>query len=272
MDSLLATRLAALRERMRRVLLRAGRTEAGLRLVAVTKYYSAEVALAATRAGLLDLGESRAQELMPKAARLSAQGARPNWHFLGHLQRNKVRQVLQVATWIHSVDSLRLLEALDREATALRVRPRILLELQSPSPLGSERTGFLPSELTAAVAQAAACKSLILAGLMSMAPAPIASAGEVRSGSAPTPAALSGDQPVRDTANSQAVATAWFQNLAQWRERLPSSAFEGGKALLSMGMSSDFEAAIGCGADILRIGSLLFEGLEADQDQGSKLP
>src|SRR5437870_2943153 len=102
-------RLAEIRQRIVTVCDRAARDPASIRLVGITKYVTPEVATALHRAGLEDLGESRPQELWHKSA---AMPATVNWHLVGHLQRNKVEKSLPLVKLIHSVDSLRLLEAI----------------------------------------------------------------------------------------------------------------------------------------------------------------
>src|SRR5437764_4395935 len=112
----LAERLAALEERLIAACRRAGRSRGEVRLVAVTKTVGPEVAALLPGLGVADLGESRPQELWRKAAALPA-GVR--WHLVGHLQRNKVERTLPLCHRVHSVDSLRLLTALDDEAERL---------------------------------------------------------------------------------------------------------------------------------------------------------
>ena len=112
-QELLAERLQAVEDRLRAACRRAGRPRNAVTLVAVTKTVSAEVAALLPPLGVLDLGESRPQELWHKAAILPAS---VRWHLIGHLQRNKIEQTLPLCTLIHSVDSVRLLEAIDQEA------------------------------------------------------------------------------------------------------------------------------------------------------------
>src|SRR5262245_47436004 len=111
----LADRLAAVDERLRASCARAGRRREDVTLVAVTKTVSAAVAALLPEVGVLDLGENRPQELWAKAAALPA-GVR--WHLIGHLQRNKVERTLPLVHLIHSVDSLRLLQASEQAAEA----------------------------------------------------------------------------------------------------------------------------------------------------------
>src|SRR5687768_9088528 len=107
--SVLGERIASARARIAAACRRAGRDANGVTLVAVTKTVSSQVAAVAAELGLRDLGENRPQELWKKAAAVSG----VNWHLIGHLQRNKLDRTVPLVTLIHSVDSERLLEALD---------------------------------------------------------------------------------------------------------------------------------------------------------------
>lgn len=211
-------------------------------LVAVTKHVEPEVAALLARLeldarGACDLGESRVPEFERKVAHLKAAGLGATglrWHFLGHLQRNKARRVVRLAHVLHSVDSLRLLDTLGRLAAEEGRCPQLFLQVK----LTEEQTkgGLDPDELPAALS-AAAEHDLSLLGLMGMAPLE------------PDPAQR------RDRARTA------FRRLAALARKLPSEVFVDGRVRLSMGMSGDFEDALSEGADCVRIGSLLFEGL-----------
>ena len=109
-------RLAEIRERMAEACRQAGRSPADVRIIGVTKYGDVDAARAVLTAGCLDLGESRPQELWRKAEALAATEPAPRWHLIGHLQRNKVRRTLEVVHLIHTLDSQRLLAAINEEA------------------------------------------------------------------------------------------------------------------------------------------------------------
>ena len=182
-------------------------------------------------AGCTDLGESRPQELWHKAGELaSASGAHAiRWHLVGHLQRNKIRRTLPLVSLIHSVDSLRLLEAIDAEwqtLTASSNKPpkpvRILLEVNTSGE--AAKHGLAPDEVEPLLAAATRFPRVEICGLMTM-------------------AALEG---------GPAVAARNFATLRQLADRLRLKE-------RSMGMSGDFEAAIAEGATIVRIGSALWE-------------
>jgi uncharacterized pyridoxal phosphate-containing UPF0001 family protein len=113
----IADNLAMVRGQIAEAAARSGRAAGDVTLVAVTKYVSADMARRVAEAGCLDLGESRPQQLWEKFAALDGLSIR--WHLVGHLQRNKVRRTLPAVAMVHSVDSMRLLAAIDEEAGAL---------------------------------------------------------------------------------------------------------------------------------------------------------
>jgi pyridoxal phosphate enzyme (YggS family) len=218
----------------------ASRAPDAARLVAVTKSVTAEVAAALVELGQRDLGEARVDALERKAASLAARGLEPVWHLVGHLQRNKARRAVRVADAIHSVDSLELLRTLERVAGEEGRRPAVFLQVK----LTAEETkfGLAPEDLPACVESARGARALSLVGLMTMAPLPPGDGSEDAAG--------------------RAAARATFARLAALGHELPGDAFAGGRPLLSMGMSGDFELAVACGADLVRVGTALFAGLE----------
>jgi PLP dependent protein len=228
----IAENLAHVRTRIAAAAERSGRTSASVRLVAVTKYVSVETAAAVVSAGCHDLGESRPQELWAKAAALSASEVR--WHVVGHLQRNKVRRTLPLVHLVQSVDSERLLVAIDGEAAQLDRRVDVLIEVNISG--DAAKTGLAPAALEPLLERAASLDHVRVRGLMGM-------------------ASLEGDA---------GVARRDFAALRALRDRLTSRvAPAGALSELSMGMSSDFEVAIEEGSTIVRLGSILFEGVEA---------
>jgi PLP dependent protein len=217
---------------------RSGRPATAVKLVAVTKYVNADLAHQLAAAGCQDLGESRPQELWSKAealaeltnATVSADPIR--WHLIGHLQRNKVERTLPLVSLIHSGDSLRILEAIDRAVSAAQLRVPILIEVNiSGDPT---KHGFAPDEVEPNLSQITALSSLEFRGLMTMA----SREGDL-------------DQARRE-----------FCALRQLRDKLALAAPPNIRLTeLSMGMSGDFQIAIEEGATIVRVGSALFEGL-----------
>jgi PLP dependent protein len=241
----LESNLRALRGRIAQAASQARRRPEEVELVAVTKTVPAAQAEQLARLGQLDLGENRVQELWEKSRELADRGVAARWHFVGHLQRNKARRALQVAAVVHSVDSLDLLETLERIAAEEGRRPQVYLEVKlAPA---AARSGFDPSDVEAAVERARGLEHLELVGLMGMGPLPAC-------------------ETARDYERSRAA----FQRLRDLRERLPAEAFAAGRAKLSMGMSSDLEAAIAAGSDVVRVGSALFAGDSADESAPSR--
>lgn len=216
----IAERLIVLRQRVAAAAIAAGRPPGEVQLLAVSKTFAVEDVAEAYAAGQRLFGESRQQEAAPKISALPADIA---WHFIGSLQRNKARKILADFACIHSVDSLRLAEHLDRIAGELGKPAPVYLEVNVA---GEEsKGGFVPEDLLAAANDLAAFRNLEILGLMAIPP--------------------EGD------------SRRWFAVTRDLRDRLGTLS---GLPLpgLSMGMSGDFEEAIAEGATIVRVGSALF--------------
>lgn len=208
---------------------RVGRDPASVTLVAVTKSARPEWIQALVDIGQAELAENRPQQLIERATHIAGP---IQWHLIGHLQRNKARQILPLVSLIHSVDSLRLLTTLDQLAANLNLQPRVLLEVNVSGE--ASKDGFRADELLAAWDQVIACRHLRVEGLMTMAP-------------------LS-DRP--------ADARPPFAGLRELRDQLRTRSPDAVPLPhLSMGMSGDFEVAIEEGATLVRVGSALFEGM-----------
>jgi pyridoxal phosphate enzyme (YggS family) len=225
----LADRLAAVEQRLRSVCARSGRQREEVTLVAVTKTVSPEIAAALHALGVPDLAENRPQELWRKAAALPAS---VRWHLIGHLQRNKVERTLPLVRLIHSVDSPRLLQAIDAEAVRRGVTADVLLEVNASGE--ANKGGFPPADVPGLAPTLTALCHTRVCGLMAMA------------------AYEEDPQKTRPT----------FAGLRTLRDRLQT---ELGTAHtlseLSMGMTNDFEVAVEEGATLVRLGTILFEGL-----------
>ena len=178
--------------------------------------------------GVRDLGESRPQELWRKAAALPA----VRWHLIGHLQRNKIERTLPLVHCIHSVDSLRLLAALEEEAARTGRTVDVLLEVNASRE--ANKQGFAPEDLPGLAPALAALKRVRVTGLMTMA------------------AYEEDPERCRPT----------FVLLRELRDRLRTAVGSAQPLTeLSMGMTNDFEVAVEEGATLVRIGTALFEGL-----------
>ncbi len=219
-----------IRERVARAAEQSGRSASNVQLVAVTKYVDAELTAALLNAGADQLGESRPQQLWEKAKCPTLQEA--NWHMIGHLQRNKVRRTVPLVGLIHSVDSQRLMTAIDETARDAGMRSRVLLEVNTSG--DAAKHGLTADELQELASQLANFPHVDVRGLMTMA--------------------------ARDGGTT--VASRNFVALRELRDQLAVD-LPAGTTLneLSMGMSHDFEEAIREGATLVRIGSLLTEGL-----------
>lgn len=223
-------RLVEIRERVAEACRQSGRQAADVRIIGVTKYGDIDAAREVLAAGCLDLGESRPQELWRKAMALADTRPPPRWHLIGHLQRNKVRRTLEVVHLIHTLDSLRLLTALDDEA-ALRGRVcDALVEVNLAADPG--RTGVSPAQARQLVAMASRCRHVQIRGLMGMA-------------SMPEGGDISGH------------ARRQFAELRELRDHLQDDLPADTLTELSMGMSGDYVEAILEGATMVRIGSAL---------------
>ena len=193
-----------------------------VQLVAVSKFKPVEDILEAYQAGQRDFGENRPQELAAKAPALPAD---IRWHFIGHLQTNKVKMVVPYATMIHSVDSERLLAEIDKTARALGKRMDILLEVH----IANEQTkqGFLPEEAEALATRIDAYPGVRLRGVMGMA----------------------------TFTDDMAQVRREFRTLKALSERLSGIPY---CDQVSMGMSEDWPVAVEEGTTIVRIGTAIF--------------
>lgn len=198
-------------------------------LVAVSKFHPAEAVREAYVAGQRDFGESRAAELVEKAGMLPDD---IRWHFIGHLQTNKVRQVVGVASVIHSIDSVRVLRAVDAEAVRQGRRVKVLLQVH----VAREETkfGFLPDELAAALTPdvTGGLRGVEIAGVMGMA----------------------------TNTDDMARVEADFAALRRIFDSLACGVFAGDQRFntLSMGMSSDYPLAVAHGSTVVRVGTDIF--------------
>lgn len=241
--------LARVRMRVAESCRRSGRDPGEVRLVAVTKYVPPELISSLVELGATDIGESRVQQLVRRAELLgsdagglddSSSGEAPRWHMIGHLQRNKVKTLLRHARIIHSVDSTRLADEIQKQAEPLGGNVDVFIEVNVS---GEAAKGGVDAESAAALAEhVCGLRKIRLCGLMTMAP-------------------LSDDAE---------AARPHFARLRVLRDRLR----ECGAAAptceqLSMGMSADFCVAIEEGATLVRVGSLLFAGVPRESVPGA---
>lgn len=195
-----------------------------IKLIAVSKTYAADAINNAYELGLTDFGENKAQELRDKYNIL---GDKVTWHFIGSLQRNKVKYVVKAASFIHSVDSISLLDEIDKQAAKLGKVQKILLEVKTSfeeSKSGAEGE----DNLTELARHCGSLENINLIGLMTMAP----------------------------FTNDEKIIRQSFSELRKLKDKLNGYGFN--LSELSMGMTNDFEIAIEEGATMLRIGSAIF--------------
>ena len=236
--SALAANLAAARTRIAAAAAAAGRDAEAVTLVAVTKYARDEWVRGLLELGVRDLGENRPRQLTERAETFPARsfagdGGPVRWHQIGQVQRNKVRKLLPAAFLTHSVDSAKLLSAIDRTADEEGLTPQVLLQANVSGE--ASKSGFAPDELRDLfAARLDRFPHLNVRGLMTMAPAAVP--GEV-----------------------DRIARPVFAGLRDLRDELGGSE---ALPILSMGMSGDFEAAIAEGATHVRLGSVLYDGLD----------
>jgi pyridoxal phosphate enzyme (YggS family) len=200
---------------------------ADVRIVAVTKGHPLEVVEASADVGLVEVGENRIQEALAKQD--AAPDLRVNWHLIGHLQTNKAKHVPGRFTLVHSIDSVRIAQALDR-AVSNKPGDRDALDVLIQVNVGNEpqKSGCEPDIAGEIASYVAETPRLVLRGLMTMAPF------------------------ISDEVGQRKVFTA----LRVLREKLEQDGFD--LPELSMGMSNDFRAAVAEGATILRLGTVLF--------------
>jgi len=225
--SYIAANLADVRQRLQKAAAEAGRRPHDVRLLAVSKTFGLEHVRAAAAAGQEDFGENRVQEALQKIE--GSTDLKIRWHLIGPLQSNKVRKAVPRISAIHSVDSLRLLDAIDAAATTAGTTPELLVQID----LAGEATkhGAPPAEAMDIVRAAARCRSAHCVGLMTIPP----------------------------FFEDPEHARPYFAQLSDVRTTLLKEGLD--PALLrelSMGMSHDFEIAVQEGATIVRLGTAIF--------------
>lgn len=237
----IAARTKHVKETVASACARVGRDPNDVKLVIVTKSADIEVVKEVIGLGFTELGENRVQQLKKVHAQVAefleqsngdpAVAKQVNWHLIGHLQRNKVRQALPLTALVHSVDTLRLAEEISAAGVKLNLHPKALLQVNTSQE--PQKYGVPVGAATHLAEQIESLPNLQLVGLMTMAPL---------------------------THNKDIVRSCFIRARELFieirGERIVGSQF----AELSMGMSSDYEIAVEEGATILRIGSAIFAG------------
>jgi pyridoxal phosphate enzyme (YggS family) len=219
-----AENLARVREKIAQAAAKAGRAPEEIDLVAITKTHSAEKVREAVEAGQTLFGESRVQEARAKIPQLPSN---LRWHFVGHLQKNKIRHALPLFELFHGVDSLALAQEMDRIAAEEGMHPRVLLEVN----VAGEATkfGFQPGRLREQMEKLLALPRLSVEGLMCLPP----------------------------LAEQAEASRKYFVQLRELRDLLEKE-FELKLPHLSMGMTQDFWVAVEEGATLIRVGTAIF--------------
>lgn len=219
----IAQRWAEVQRRVAAAAGRAGRDPSDVTIVAVAKTFPADAVVAAIEAGAVHIGENRAQELRDK---MSAIGDRAQWHFVGHLQTNKVRNVAGRVALVHSVDRFGLAEAMARRAAAVGATQEVLIEVNLAGE--SSKAGIDPPRTATLAEEVDSLEGIAVRGLMAIPPA------------------------TTDPGRSRG----YFRELASLRDEVVTRV--PGASGLSMGMTGDFEIAIEEGADWVRVGEAIF--------------
>jgi hypothetical protein len=216
-------RLLLVQDRIRAAASRVGRQASSVRLVAVSKAMPLEVIREGVEAGVTILGENRVQEARDKIAALPEVA---RWHLVGHLQTNKAKLAIQLFELIHSMDSMKLAQVLDRHGQELGKPVRCLIEVN----LGGEqsKSGMIEDGVRSLLEGAAGLRHLRIQGLMAI------------------PPFLPDPEQIRP----------YFRRLRSLRDKLRDEGFP--LVELSMGMTHDFEVAIEEGATLVRIGTAIF--------------
>lgn len=218
MSGLITERIAHIRQQL----------PAGVRLIAVTKQVSVDAMREAYVAGIRDFGESRTQEAEAKVAQLKDL-PNLNWHLIGHLQNNKAKKALEQFQWIHSCDSLKLAQRLNRLAAELSLRPQVCLQVKVvPDP---DKYGWTVPELLADLPELDQCDAIQIQGLMTILPLGL----------------------------SQQESLAVFERTRELAEKIRQQNWLNLQMQeLSMGMSGDYPLAMQAGATMVRLGRIIF--------------
>jgi len=229
---MIAANLQSLRDRINEKCTACNREPEEIKLIAVSKFFGIEAINEASRQGITDFGENKAQELRDKFDLI---GDKVTWHFIGTLQKNKAKYAVKAAEYIHSVDSIPLAEEINKQVQKLDKNQKILIEIKT----SEEESKAGLNEEDDIIKLVKFCKdaaNLELIGLMTMAPF------------------TDDEKKIRKS----------FSDLRKLKDKLNNQGFD--LRELSMGMTNDFEIAIEEGSTMLRIGSAIFGQREYSKD------
>ncbi len=223
----IASNIEAIRKQINSACIDAGRDPATVRLIAVSKTKPAELVREAFDAGQVEFGESYVQEFLEKFEDPLLEGIPVDWHFIGHLQSNKIRSIIGKVSLIHGIDKLSTAEELSKRAVQHNLQADYLLEVNTSGE--SSKYGMSPEEVLSEAASLFYLPNITLRGLMTIA------------------------------TYDRVAAREEFRQLRMLLESLQNIAPDSSKLTeLSMGMSGDFEEAIYEGATMIRVGSAIF--------------
>lgn len=217
-----------IRNDVREHAIQCGRNPDDITILAVSKTHSVEKIMEAMECGIRNFGENYAQEFRDKYTHLNSRGIiQPNWHFIGHLQTNKVKYIVPECTYIHTVDSIRLAEEIGKQARKHSTEIRILLQVNTSGELS--KSGIEPENVHELAQEMATIDGIVLDGLMCI-PAP----------------------------EEENLIRSEFALLRKLRDKLSKTISPHPWTHLSMGMSGDYKIAIEEGSTIVRIGTAIF--------------
>ncbi len=225
MSENISENISKIRKKISRAALKSDRKPSDIKLIAAIKNVSPEKIMEAIDFGITDLGENRAQDAVVKFKEI---GNLARWHFIGHLQRNKVKYIIPFVELIHSVDSLRLVREIDKQARKIEKVQRILLEVNISRE--ESKFGFSPGEVYEKLKEIGKFKNVLVEGLMTIPPF------------------------MTEAENSRNL----FKKLKEIFDNIEQNVPDIKPSYLSMGMTNDFEVAIEEGANMIRIGTGIF--------------
>lgn len=219
-------RMENVNERIAAAAEKSGRKREDITLIAVTKTHSPDIINEAIGLGAVDIGENKVQEVIDKYDAVHSDAV---WHLIGHLQTNKVKYIIDKVKLIHSVDSIKLLDEIEKQAVKHNIEKEVLIQVN----ISGEKTkfGIKPNEIERYLEYAARLKNVKISGLMTVAPKV--------------------DKSVENILH--------FNNINHIFIDIKSKKYDNvNMKYLSMGMSGDFETAIECGSNMVRVGSAIF--------------
>ncbi len=228
MNSAIEKNLKSIREKIKQAACKGGQKEEGIRIIAVTKNVDVARILAAIKAGITDIGENKAQEVIKKHTKLGDKKS-VCCHFVGHLQRNKVKMIIDFVDLIQSVDSLKLVEEIDKRAREIAKIQEILVQVNIAEE--EAKFGLEKGEVERFLREIGSLDNVKVKGLMNVAPL------------------VEDVQKVKPVFSEMKML---YDDLR--RKRIPGIELE----YLSMGMSNDFEVAVEFGANMVRVGRGIF--------------